>query len=78
MKEEIYDEQIFPLMRQIIDICKKNKIALISSFHLDEDLSCTTALLTDEYDPTEKQIKAYDVLKPKEKFSSFHIIKEIK
>ena len=54
-KEKIYDEQIFPLMSQIIGICKENKINMVSSFQLrsgleengDEnegDFCCTTAL----------------------------------
>ena len=34
-KEEIYDEQINPLMAQIINICKVNKIAMIADFALD-------------------------------------------
>jgi len=49
-KEKIYDEQINPLMAQIIKICKDNDIAMFANFRLgfdesiEEDLLCTTAL----------------------------------
>lgn len=47
-KEQIYDEQIAPLMEQIIAICKNNGIAMVSSFSIpietDDGLQCTTYL----------------------------------
>lgn len=47
-KEEIHDSQIYPLLAQIIDICKANGIAMLTSFHLrDEEqhtLHSTTAI----------------------------------
>ena len=61
-KEEIYDEQISPLMKQIIDICKEHKISLFANFGFDpipqiEDEegrypadSCSTSLFGKEYD----------------------------
>lgn len=46
--EEIYDEQIAPLMTKIIEICKENKIGLHSSFKLsneyDEEVYCHSCL----------------------------------
>lgn len=30
--EHVYDEQISPLMKQIIEICKANKLPMIASF----------------------------------------------
>ncbi len=61
-KEQVYDEQIAPLMTQIIDICKTHKIALVASFKIpnddDPDLHCTTTLTTKEYDPSRGQIRA--------------------
>lgn len=69
MKEQIYDEQVAPLMERIIAICKEHKIAMIADFSLDDDLSCTSALLADEYSPKEKQLKALDLLRPKRAFS---------
>jgi hypothetical protein len=52
-RETIYDEQISPLMTQIIAICKENKIPVVASFELDieeghppnDPLMCTTSLL---------------------------------
>lgn len=49
-KEKIYDEQINPLMAQIIKICQDNDIAMFANFRLgfdesiEEDLLCTTAI----------------------------------
>lgn len=67
-KEEIYDAQIAPLMAQIIDVCKANKIAMLATFHLpideDDNLECTTALLGDDFDPPEQMIAALNVLRP--------------
>ncbi len=47
-KEEIYDDQINPLMAQIIKICSANRIAMLATFSIpteeDEGLCCTTHL----------------------------------
>lgn len=67
-KEQVYDEQIFPLMAKIVDICQENKIALIASFHTpnDEaaDMLCTTALLKDQHDPPDIFNQMYRLLNP--------------
>ncbi len=70
-KEQIYDDQISPLMTQIIAICKKNNIAYVSSFALDgsEDdpdnqLLCTTVLLDEESNPPESFLEIKDILMP--------------
>jgi hypothetical protein len=42
-KEAVYDEQIAPLMKQIIEICKKEKLYFVSQFYLKqerEDADC--------------------------------------
>jgi hypothetical protein len=36
-KEQIYDAQISPLMRQIIEICQENGIAMMASFDIAHD-----------------------------------------
>lgn len=70
-KELAYDSLIHPLMEKIIEICKEHKIAMVADFCLDfneeEDcpLHCTTALLSEEFSPAEKQLKAWEHLKPK-------------
>lgn len=48
-KEDVYDEQIAPLMAQIIAICKEHRIPLVAQFNYaatDEDgpSFCTTIL----------------------------------
>lgn len=61
-KEKIYDNQIAPLMTEIINICQENKIAFIASFSTstgrpeDKDLVCTTAFL-DEYTNPPKEFR---------------------
>jgi hypothetical protein len=65
-KEEIYDEQINPLMAKIIEICKEHKIANVISFSLDLEsgLCCTSCMTTDEYDPPEDFKRCVEVLFP--------------
>lgn len=50
-KEQIYDEQISPLMTQIIEICEKNNIGMLADFEIpndeDSDLCCTSSTLGD-------------------------------
>lgn len=36
-KEQVYDDQISPLMQQIIDICKDQGIAMMASFDIAHD-----------------------------------------
>ena len=52
-KEQIYDEAIAPLMKQILAICGANNIAMIASFALpipgNPALQCTSSLLTPKY-----------------------------
>jgi len=53
-KEQIYDEQIAPLMSKIIEICKVNGIQVLASFFLKEktedqgNMFCTTCLVPNE------------------------------
>jgi len=65
-KEEIYDEQIAPLIDKIIAICNQNKIAALISFALptedNDSLSCTTAILGGEYEAHDSQIEAYRII----------------
>lgn len=54
-KEAIYDAEISPLMQQILEICKREKIAMLASFAVpspdDESLVCTSATLGDDHEP---------------------------
>jgi hypothetical protein len=55
-KEAIYDNEISPLMAQIIKICRDNNINMATTFSLDfdedaeETLFCTTVIPSDESD----------------------------
>lgn len=61
-KEEIYDQQINPLMAQVIEICKQNRIAFVATYSIpspdDEGLQCTSALLEDDCEPPNQYLEA--------------------
>ena len=68
-KETFYDERVFPLMGEIIKMCKEKGISMLASFELDFDeddgqpLMCSTQIiLPDCESPTLR--KAADVLYP--------------
>jgi len=65
-KEQIYDEQIAPLMEQIIAICKANGIAMVSSFSIpteaDDGLQCTTYMPDESGDLPERYATAVRAL----------------
>ncbi|MBW9102902.1 hypothetical protein [Paraburkholderia phenoliruptrix] len=65
-KEQVYDEQINPLMAQIIEICRAHKIAFVASFSIataeDPDLACSSAMLAPEFDPPKRFVEAWNVL----------------
>jgi hypothetical protein len=67
--EEVYDADISPLMTKIIEICKSHKIAMIADFKLDEGFHCTTATLSSEFHPAEKQLRALQFLRPQKNFT---------
>ena len=66
-KEKIYDEQISPLITQIIDICKNNKIAMVMQFAIpspeNDDLLCSSTLVADEYNPPKHMVEAATFLR---------------
>jgi len=68
-KEEIYDNQISPLMQQIIAITREHGIAMIASFDIAHDgegpngedcskLTCTTHLPDEDGDHNERFTEA--------------------
>lgn len=63
-KEEVYDAEVYPLMAQIIAICKRNKIAMLASFTLDaaEERNATAFLLSDEYQPHASLLSAREAM----------------
>jgi hypothetical protein len=68
-REAVYDEQISPLMAQIIAICKEHKIPMLADFDIsgeeDDGLRCTTFLLDDEWNPPDEFNAAWCILRPK-------------
>jgi hypothetical protein len=64
-KEEVYDEQINPHMTEIIRICKENRIAFLADFRLDEDLACTSGIVEEDCHPSDHQLEAWEILKPR-------------
>ena len=57
-KEEIYDTQISPLIRQIIAICKQHKIANLCAFALENDgvdgMVWITSMTEEEFAPPQR------------------------
>lgn len=68
-KENVYDQQINPLVAQIIEICKTHKIAHVMTFCLDkeEDLHCTTAMTTEDCEPSDALKNCVKVFFPRRK-----------
>ena len=66
-KEQVYDAEISPMMAQILAICKQHNIAMVASFDIGDEMLCTSALLTDEYDPPASFVEALDVIRPPER-----------
>lgn len=64
--EKIYDEQVAPLMAQVIEIAKKHDMPFVASFQLTDDqdedgpLMCTSANLPEEC--SERLEQAKDIL----------------
>lgn len=63
-RERVYDEEINPLMAQIIAIAKRADIPMVANFRLDGDLATTTAVpAATGYG--ERQRAAIDILYPR-------------
>lgn len=81
-KEAVYDEQISPLMSQIIALCRNHKINMVADFSLgydpeaDKTLFCTTALPKvdpDDEDGAERMMRAYEAMRPRPRVFAFTI-----
>ena len=78
--EKIYDEQISPLMAQIIEICKKHKIPMLATFIYKQDGFCTTSMPVSKFYPEDKEspenialIKAHNCIYKQPEFFAFTI-----
>ncbi|MGG0754146.1 hypothetical protein [Brevibacillus laterosporus] len=80
-KENIYDEKISPLMRQILEICKQEDIPMIASFKLKDEteehgeLFCTSHILPKTHAP-EKYVEFRNKIYAKPSFMALAITKE--
>jgi hypothetical protein len=79
--ELVYDEQISPLMTQIIAICKEHRMPMLASFQYqrDEDNGeafCTTSLPFEERGTAETLTRAMSAMAPKRpRMSTVTVIK---
>ena len=70
-KEQVYDDQISPLMAQILKTCKENKIAMVFSFQLDDadddngPMYCDSKILTDDCEPSDHMMKLGAMVGPR-------------
>ncbi len=58
-KERIYDEQIAPLMKQIIDICKREGFGLSGFVELEEEVTVLTHLEPEERHTAQMRLSYY-------------------
>lgn len=65
-KEKIYDTEIEPHMKAILEICKRENIAMLASFDVpndaDPDLCCTSMTPNEEGNP-KRHLRALAVIK---------------
>ena len=61
-KEDVYDEQIAPLMSKIIAICKEHDIPVVAQFQYanteEEAALCTTTIVGERGDPSIRKLAA--------------------
>jgi len=50
-REKIYDEEISPLIQQVIEICKENKMPLFIECEFNKGDFCKTAIAPEEWNP---------------------------
>ena len=76
--ESIYDEQISPLMQQIIAICKEHNMPMVASFAYEnceeKGLGCCTTTLTFGGRSIKEFAEATPVIHGKSLFAAFTIM----
>lgn len=67
-KEQIYDEQIAPLMNQVAAFCKHHRIAFVAAFSIPNDsdptVTATVVNVEAEHAPPEPFVLALRELRP--------------
>lgn len=75
-KEQVYDEQIYPLMNQIIAIAKEHRIPIAFQAQLNDNdggYFCTTMLFKGFNGNDEHFERVLKAMKPPKEFSTFVI-----
>lgn len=79
-KEQAYDDQISPLMTEIIRICGEHKISFVASFALgkdpndeDSDMLCTSCALEKERETPPAFREAYRAIMDGPRLTAFTI-----
>jgi hypothetical protein len=73
-KEKIYDEEISPLIKKIVEICEKNDIPLFATFQYSDELFCSTHIFGDGKHPV---FEHYDAIRQCAQHSSVNVDKYI-
>lgn len=68
--EAVYDEKVYPLMKQIIDICQEHQMPFVASFQYvsdgeDDHGLCSSAYLPDTRPIAAEYNKIWDILRPR-------------
>lgn len=48
-KEQTHDKLIQPLMDEILKVCREHQIPVLATFHLDEEMLCTSCLMQSDW-----------------------------
>lgn len=84
-KEQVYDEQVNPLMAEVISICKEHEIAFLASFALgfdpdgddpDNQILCTSTGLDKQREPPEVFLKMVDMIYKRPMWAAITIHKD--
>jgi len=69
-KEEVYDDEISPLILEVIALCKEHRIPAAMMFQLNDDddehgpLYCSTCIPCRELDVSDKMSRVIDLVQP--------------
>lgn len=61
-KKDVCDDQIKPLMDRVFEICKANKIAMLSYFTIDDGWCVSCCLANPDCEPDELLVEMAEVV----------------
>jgi hypothetical protein len=80
-KEDIYDEQISPLVKKILTVCKEHQIPMVMTFCIPRDdddpnnpLQSTSAYVDASWGTPEKYVKALEIIRPSKTTVSYSTV----